>query len=159
MIRIIGPRKMGQVSKYPISKNIADRIFEIFLTTFVRIRDEQEADQFVSDLLTPTEKIMLAKRLAIAFLLAKDYDYRAIKYILKVSSGTISSVNLAIQHGSEGYKKVIEKILREESLIKLLDNAVIKFLSAPAALEKGKGTWSYLKRQSEEKKKRNKKPF
>lgn len=150
---------MSQVSKYPLSKNIADRIFEIFLTTFVRIKNKEESDQFISDLLTPTEKIMLAKRLAIAFLLEKGHDYRTIQRIIKVSSGTITSVNISRHHGSEGYKRVIEKILKEESLIKLLDAAVVKLLSAPSTLEKGKGAWTYLKRQAEEKKKKNKKPF
>lgn len=110
---------MSQVSKYPLSKNIADRIFEIFLNTFVRIHNKQEADQFISDLLTPTEKIMLAKRLAIAFLLEKGYEYRTVQRIIKVSSGTITSVNISRHHGSEGYKKVIAKIIKEEEQMNL----------------------------------------
>lgn len=150
---------MSQVSKYPISKNIADRIFEIFLTTFVRIKNKDESDQFISDLLTHTEKIMLAKRLAIAFLLEKEYDYRAIKRILRVTDGTIASVNIARRHGSDGYKKVIQKIMKEDELIKLLDKAVINFLSIPVTIEKGHGIWSYLKQQAEKKQRKNNKPF
>ena len=150
---------MSQVSKYPIAKDIADRIFEIFLKTFVEIKNKEIADQFISDLLTPTEKIMLAKRLAIAFLLEKNYDYRTIQKIIKVSTGTITSVNTVLQHGSEGYKKLVLKIMREEKLIGLLEDAVVKLLSAPSTLEKGTGTWSYLKRQAEKKKRENRKPF
>ncbi len=149
---------MSQISKYPISKNIADRIFEIFLATFIHLKNKQEADQFISDLLTPTEKVMLAKRLAIAFLLENNYDYRTIQQILRVSTGTITSVNIARQHGSIGYKKVIGKILKEEALMKLLQTAVVKLLSAPASLEKGKGAWTYLKGQAE-KKRKSKKAF
>lgn len=143
---------MSQVSKYPISKQIADRIFEIFLKTFVKIRDTHEADQFISDLLTPTEKVMLAKRLAIAFLLEKNYDYQTIRQVLRVSAGTIAGVNIALKHGSKGYKNLIDKIMREEKLMSLLEQATIKLLSAPSALERGKGTWSYLKRQVEDEK-------
>lgn len=150
---------MSQISKYPISKNIADRIFEIFLKSLVEIKEKDEADQFISDLLTPTEKIMLAKRLAIAFLLEKNYEYRTIKQIIKVSSGTIASVNIVRQHGSEGYKKLISKIMKEEKLMSLLETAVIKALSAPSALEKGKGTWSYLKQKAENQKRKNRKAF
>lgn len=150
---------MAQISKYPISKNIADRIFEIFLTIFTHLKNKEEADQFISDLLTPTEKVMLAKRLAIAFLLENNYEYRTIQQILRVSTGTITSVNIVRQHGSVGYKKVIEKILKEEALMRLLKTAVTKLLSASSSLERGRGTWTYLKRQAEKEMKKSKKTF
>ena len=160
MIRIIEAiTTMSQVSKYPISKQISDRIFEIFLNTLVKIKSKEEADQFISDLLTPTEKIMLAKRLAIAFLLEKDYDYRTIQQIIKVSTGTIATVNLMRHHGSEGYKKLINKLVREEKLITLLDNSIANILSVPSTLERGKGTWSYLKQEAEKRRAKNKKHF
>lgn len=149
---------MSQISKYPISKEIADRIFEVFLKTFVEIKSREDADQFISDLLTPTEKVMLAKRLAIAFLLEKGYDYRTIQKIIRVSAPTITSVNIVRQYGSEGYRKLVSKIIKEEKLIEFFENAVSKLLSAPAALEKGSGTWSYLKDKVDEEKK-NRKSF
>lgn len=160
MIRIIEIYKaMSQVSKYPISKQISDRIFEIFLNTFVNIRTNEEADEFISDLLTPTEKIMLAKRLAIAFLLEKNYDYRTIQKIIRVSTGTIAFVNLSLHHGSTGYKKLIYKIVQEEKLTGFFETAIIKVLSAPAALEKGRGAWTYLKQKAEEQKQKHRKSF
>ena len=150
---------MSQISKYPVSKQISDRIFEIFLNTLVNIKNEDDADQFISDLLTPTEKIMLAKRLAIAFLLEKDYDYRTIQKIIRVSTGTIAIVNLSLHHGSKGYKKLISKIVQQEKLTGFFETSIIKVLSAPATLEKGGGAWTYLKRKAEEQKQRNKKSF
>lgn len=150
---------MSQISKYPISKNIADRIFEIFLKSLIELRQKDEADEFISDLLTPTEKVMLAKRLAIAFLLEKNYDYRTIQKLIKVSAGTISSVNITRLHGSSGYKKLINKITKEEALMHLFEESVVKLLSIPSTLERGKGSWSYLKREAENKKKKNKKSF
>lgn len=150
---------MSQISRYPISKQIADRIFEIFLSTLVNIKNKEEANEFISDLLTPTEKIMLAKRLAIAFLLEKNYDYRAIQKLIRVSSGTIASVNLTLHLGSTGYKKLISKIVREERLTGFLETAIVKILSAPSALERGTGTWTYLKEKAEEQKRRSKKSF
>lgn len=160
MIRIIEAyTTMSQISKYPISKQIADRIFEIFLNTVVHIKNKDEADEFISDLLTPTEKIMLAKRLAIAFLLEKNYDYRSIQKLIRVSAGTIASVNLALNLGSTGYKKLISKIVKEEKITGIFETAIVKILSAPAALEKGTGTWTYLKRKAEEQKRRSKKSF
>lgn len=150
---------MTQVSKYPISKNIADRIFEIFLKSLVKIHNQEEADQFISDLLTPTEKIMLAKRLAIALLLKKDYDYRSIQEIIKVSAATIASVNMIIQHGSNGYRNLLNKILKEEKLVDMLEKAASKILSFPAQATKGGDAWRYLKDEVDKHRKKNKKSF
>lgn len=150
---------MTQVSRYPISKKIADRIFEVFLKVFVEIKNKEEADQFLSDFLTPTEKIMLAKRLAISFLLEKDYNYRKIQRIIRVSAPTITAVNRARQYGSEGYRKLISKIIKQENLMNFFEKTVSKLLSAPSELEKGRGSWSYLKRVVDNRSLKNKKPF
>lgn len=150
---------MSQVSKYPISKPIADRIFEVFIKSLVKIKDQKEADQFISDLLTPTEKIMLAKRLAIAFLLKKGYDYRTIQKIIRVSAPTITAVNMAIQHGSEGYKNLVNRILKEEKLMTLIEKSVSQLLSLPAQATKGGGTWRYLKREADKQKEKRASTF
>lgn len=150
---------MAQVSKYPVSKQIEERIFEVFLEIFIEIKNREEADQFISDFLTPTEKIMLAKRIAIAFLLGRGYDYRTIQKLIKVSAPTITAVNNSRKYGSEGYKKLISKILTEEKLIDLFENTIAKLLSIPAGLEKGSGTWTYLKVKLEKEKRKRKKTF
>lgn len=150
---------MTQVSKYPISKAIADRIFEILLKSLVKIHNQQEADQFISDLLTPTEKIMLAKRLAIALLLQKDYDYRTIQKIIRVSTATIASVNMVIRYGSKGYKNLLNKILKEEKLVSIIEKSVSKILSFPAQAGKGGTAWRYLKQEVDKHRKKNKKSF
>lgn len=150
---------MTQVSRYPISKTIADRIFEIFLKSFVKIHSREEADEFISDLLTPTEKIMLSKRLAIALLLKKDYDYRAIQEIIKVSAATIASVNMAIRYGSNGYKNLLNKILKEEKLVSMIQESASKILSFPAQATKGGTAWRYLKQEVDKQRKKTKKPF
>lgn len=150
---------MAQVSKYPIRKEIADRIFELFLSVLVHVKNKEEAGQLVSDLLTPTERIMLAKRLSIAFLLEKDYKYRTIRDLLRVSLPTISSVNLARKYGSKGYKKLIDKISKEELIDKFLRDAAAKLVSFPAMGTKGGEVWRYLKGELDEEKKRKAKPF
>ena len=104
---------MSQVSKYPLSKDIYDRIFEIFLKTLINVKDKNEGRNLLKDFFTPTERMMFAKRLGIALLLEKNYDYQTIRGILKVSSGTIASVNLARKYGNQGYNKFIEKILKQ----------------------------------------------
>lgn len=146
---------MGQVSKYPISKDIYDRSWEVFTKTLVGIRSAQDAEQIISDLLTPVERIMLVKRLAIAFLLEQGYEYREIRHLLKVSFPTISMVNIALKYGSNGYKKAVARILMDEKLKELL-NKTAQALISPATRGKGGGVWrslhGELKKTSKERK-------
>ncbi len=146
MIRII-VTNMSQVSKYPIKKEIADRIFEILIKTLIKVRDKEEANHLAEDLFTPAEKIMLAKRLAIAFLLMKGYQYRNISQLLRVSLGTIASVNLSINNGRNGYKAILERIKNEERLDEFFKNMIDSVVSVPAGSTKGRGTWKYLREE------------
>lgn len=150
---------MAQVSKYPIRDDVAKRIFQIFIKTLIAVKKEEDAYDLMEDFFSPTEQIMLAKRLSIAFLLEKGYDYRSIRTILRVSSPTIASVNLSLKYKGKGYKNVINKILKEEEIRRFLENSVIKLLSLPAKSPKGGGTWRYLKQELEKNKNKNRKAF
>lgn len=77
---------------------------------------------FVEDLLSPSEKIMLIKRLAIAILLNKGYTYNQIDQTLKVSRPTIMTVSYFLKHGQNGgYQKVTKKFLKDQKREILLD--------------------------------------
>lgn len=144
---------MTQISRYPISKAVYERIVEVFFGILVRIKTKKEARQFLEDFLTPTEQVMLTKRLAIAFLLEKSYDHRTIAKVLRVSSGTIARVNLVKKYGGDGYQKMIGKLMRDE-LIEDFLLGVAQAISALGGLGgKGSGSWRYLHREIEKKRK------
>ncbi len=142
---------MSQVSKYPISAKVADRIFEIFIKAVIEIKNKEEAMQFIADFLTPTEKIVLSKRIAIAFLLEQAYDFRTIQQLIKVSAPTVSSVNTARMYGSLGYRKIIARIRSDEKTKKIFEDALLTMLSLPASSGKGSGVWRYLKEEVKKK--------
>jgi uncharacterized protein YerC len=105
---------MTQVSKVPLRKEIETRVFEIFLSSFAKANKKEEIDHYLQDLLSPTERIMLAKRISIAFLLDKGYDQRTVSRILKVSLTTVNRVSLRVQLGGDGFRKVIKAIALDE---------------------------------------------
>lgn len=105
---------MPQVSKRKVERNIEERIFEIFVESFVKLKNKNEAALFLEDLLTPTEKIMLAKRLSVAVLLAKGYDYLKISEILKISSSTIGRVAYYFKHENKGMMNIVSRVLSDE---------------------------------------------
>jgi Trp operon repressor len=81
---------MAQISRKPLRKEIYEQVFELLIRIFTDSYSRKDAANLLDDLLSPTEKIVLAKRLAIALLLAKDYGYEEIKEILHVSMPTIA---------------------------------------------------------------------
>lgn len=150
---------MSQVSKYPIPKNVADRIFNIFIKTLIKIKDEKDAQNLADDLFSPTEKIMLAKRLAIAFLLLKGYQYREVSKLLRVSLTTIASVSSSLNYGSSGYTNILQRISKEENLEEFFLNIAEKSLSLPAQVSTGGGSWRYLLQEVRKAKTQKRKQF
>ncbi len=101
---------MPQVSKSPISKKTERMIRKTFTRSLVDIRSEKEMEKYIFDLLTPTERIMLAKRLAIATFLIEGYSYQKIAEMIKVSTATVGRVNLWLQVAGDGYRSAVEKV-------------------------------------------------
>ncbi len=149
---------MGQVSKYPVSSQVYKRCWEIFTKTLINIKNEDDAKLIINDLLTPVERIMLVKRLAIATLLKQGFPYREISKIIRVSLPTISSVNSSLRFGEGGYNKVLDRILKNEEFIEDFRKIVHGIVSVGAIGGKGSHPWRYLKRELE-KNSKNKKPF
>jgi len=145
---------MPQVSRYPLSKDIEKRVKEIFLQSISGLKGK-ELTQFLDDLLTSTEKTMLIKRIAIAFLLMKNYNYKAICGLLNVSSATVFKAKESLNSKDEGLKKRLEKILKNERLIGMFDK-IDEFFEKinPPPVKRDWSSWrkKQWKRQSERRK-------
>lgn len=111
---------MAQVSKILLRREIEKRVFDLFLEAIGEVKGKSEVSTFLNDLLSPTERLMLAKRLSIALLLHKGYDQRTICQILKVSLGTVNKVSLLLKLEGEGYRRMINKVIAREKNGKIL---------------------------------------
>lgn len=76
---------------------------------FSSLHKPEEAAKFLTDLLSPQEIEMLAKRLEIARALADGYTYDQIRSDLKVSYGTIARVNTWLNLQGDGFKMIIAR--------------------------------------------------
>lgn len=146
---------MAQVSKHPISPKVEERIYEILIEAVGKAKDKKSVVSFLKDLLSPTEQVMLGKRIAIAYLLLKDYDQRRISRILRVSLGTVSKVNTTLNLQGQGYRKIINRMFLEEKIEKLFDKLIDL---TPAIPPKG-GDWAKWRKKLEEEKRARRKPF
>jgi len=108
---------MTQVSKFLIRNDVWERIFDLFIETIADLKDKKKLERFVDDFFSPTEKIMLAKRLAIIVLLAKNQSYGDIRRILRVTPSTIAKMGLKLKYEGKGLKPVVKDIFEKESQI------------------------------------------
>ena len=113
---------MTKISRRLLDQKLEEYIFAIFLKTITDLKTPTDVKNFLEDLLWPTEKIMLIKRLAIAIMLSKDYTYDEIDHTLKVSRTTIMNVSYFLKHGQNGgYQKVVQKVLADQKKEILFD--------------------------------------
>lgn len=147
---------MTQISKYPLTKEVEKRVYEVLMESIAVANSHSTVDSLLDDLLSPTERLMIAKRLSIALLLMKKYDQRLISRWLKVSLATVSKVSLALQSGHGGYQSVIGSILRKESLKEFLDKIDDTLAELFPPRHKN---WSHWRRERWEEKMRDKKAF
>ncbi len=141
---------MTQVSRYPVSSTVNKQILQLFRNAISSLKHSEEIDDFLEDFLSPVEKIMLAKRLAIAVMLAKGYDYQSIKAILHVTPSTIAAVSIRLKYAGKGYKKTVEKILQEEKINDFWQRIDLVLSSIPQS----KGTDRYRHKKDFDQKKR-----
>lgn len=106
---------MPQVSRRVLDEKIKQRILDCFLLTLVDLKDLSDARAFFDAVLTQTEQMMLAKRLAIALLLEKGYDYRTIERVLKVSTATTAAVNNKRGILNQAFNRTVSKFLSREN--------------------------------------------
>ncbi|OGD85097.1 hypothetical protein A2696_01160 [Candidatus Curtissbacteria bacterium RIFCSPHIGHO2_01_FULL_41_13] len=104
---------MTQVSKRLMSSQLKDKVDRTFWETVVKTNKHEDAALFFSDLFTRAERINFVKRLSIAVLLHKGYEWRSICDLLKVSLTTIAKVAGKVDH--KGFRLFFERIDKDEN--------------------------------------------
>ena len=85
---------MPRVSPRPLKKEIEKEITANLDLTFSQLKSEPVAKDFLEDFLTVEERLMLAKRLAVVYLLKEGFSYGKISEALKVTPVTIGKIRL-----------------------------------------------------------------
>ena len=102
------------MSKKPIDPEWMGAYINQFWAGVTLLNNSKESKAFLKDLLTHTETKMFAKRLQIARMLIEGYGYQQIQYVVKVTSNTISKISNALNDRGDGYRKIVNQILKLE---------------------------------------------
>ncbi len=127
---------MPKVSQNVLSKETQAEVVNAFIRVLVKIDDDKLLRRFLDDLLTPTEKLMLAKRLMVVMLLQRGYSFGAVCHVLKMSKTTVHLLHRDLRKSGEGYRKVFDLFFRESKGHRLI-SAIDRFLDAVTLPVKG----------------------
>lgn len=81
-----------------------------FYKALVGLKDQEEAANFLRDVLTIEEFEEAIRRFEVAKLLTQGETFRAINAETKMSSTTIARINYWLHHGTGGYRSALSKL-------------------------------------------------
>ncbi len=80
-----------------------------FFRMIAKLKTQKDAANFFRDLLTPSESLMLIRRIEIAKMLLEGWNFEEIRGKLKVGYNTINGVNRWLYSGFGGYLKELQQ--------------------------------------------------
>ena len=103
---------MPKISKNRLEKTVYDAILRQLIVAFKQCLNEKTLEDLFDSLFTKTERLMFAKRLAIAVLLERGLNYKDISRLIKVSSVTIGLVRNNIMKNNQPYLDLVKSLVK-----------------------------------------------
>lgn len=147
---------MSQVSKHKLNQKVFDKIFSLFPQLLGRLSRKGDESLIINTLFSTTERTMIAKRIATAFMLTKGYTYEQIKEKLCISFSTIGKIAEITKTADSKFTKELQLIAKEQAFGEFLD--AIGYKLSLVLPPKG-GNWSVWRRNIEEDRRRSEQPF
>ncbi len=103
---------MTHVSKRKLKKQDFEKIYNQLSRIFSKAKTHKDSEKLFSEFLYPSEKVMLAKRLAIIFMVIEKIPDRKIAELLSVSTSTIGRI---IDKYSAGEYTYLESLIKKNA--------------------------------------------
>jgi len=114
------------ISRNKVDDEVLEKLFSLFFEVVGKRENKEEFQRLINDVFSSTERIMVAKRIAIIYLLTKNIDYRIICEVLKVSASTVFKFRLLTEE-SKGIVPILKKILRGEKISQFFEEILLTF--------------------------------
>ncbi len=105
---------MTKISHNPLKPYVKSDILREFWATLGELQTTS-VTQFLKEILSPTEVLMIAKRLAIIRALRENIDYATIRREYKVTDATIAKMNNVLRKADDNFLKILDYLLKREN--------------------------------------------
>jgi len=130
---------MPHISAKKIKTENLSKLYSELVSALEKSTRKSKTKIFLNDLLTRTEKIMLAKRFAVVYLLSKGVPNSYIYETLHMSPATIARMSL--KYENERYSNLLRSISRRNKDIWRTLEKILRAGLPPIA---GRGRWKFL---------------
>lgn len=135
---------MVQVSRYKLQKDVECKLNELLYEVFVKSNNKDEFNKIFNDIFSPTERVMIIKRIAIFYLKIQKVPQETITKVLHVSSSTVAKFSI-ISDFSHGIIIKLNQILKNRNK-KLLVLEIVNLLFPSGQYGVNwKGSWELKK--------------
>ncbi len=143
---------MARISKKYINEQILIKLYRLFFEVISRFKDKDNFVEIIDEILSPTEKIMIAKRIGIIYLLIKKVDYRDIAEVLKVSTATVFYYAIHFDKKESKLVNMIKTMLVKEKVLGFLDDILSDIFIQPGLkIGHWQKYWDHKRKQNERK--------
>jgi uncharacterized protein YerC len=130
---------MPHISSKKLETKDLQKLYSQLILAFETSQNRSSLALFLKEFLTHTEKIMLAKRFAVIYLLSREVPHSYIVDSLHMSPATVARMSLKLEIGKYTFlKKVIKEL--DESVWDILEKMITLGLPPRA----GRGRWKHL---------------
>lgn len=143
---------MVNISKRPVDEKNLLKIYQLFYKVIDQLDNQEDFFQLIQEILSPSEQIMIAKRIGVIYLLIKNVSKPAITEYLKVSMATVDKYYFLYYKKRTNLILIIESFLASEKISNFFEDLFADiFISPGVYIGHHKLSYEHKKRQKERK--------
>ena len=143
---------MVNISKRPVDEKKLFKLYQLLFEVINNVDNKDDFFELIKDILTPVEQIMIAKRVAIIYLLIKHVEQVVIAEHIKVSRATVAKFNLLFYEKKTRLIKIIESFLKNEKIGHFFEDLFADIFIQPGLkIGHWQSYWDHKRRQNERK--------
>lgn len=141
---------MVNLSKIQIDDKKLIKVYQLMFEILNKADDKDDFLGIIKDILSPPEQLMVAKRIAIIYLLIKGVDHTSIAKYLKSSRATVAKFSLLFYDKETKLIGVIGELLNKESVSHFFEDLFADIFIQPGLkIGHWQSYWDHKKRQKE----------
>ena len=98
-----------------MNRKLKDEDMDILFRGILKLQTVEDCYDFFEDLCTIAELLSLSQRFEVAKMLREKRTYLEISEKTGASTATISRVNKCLVYGSDGYRKMLDRLKEDET--------------------------------------------
>jgi Trp operon repressor len=143
---------MVNLSKIQVDEKKLVKVYQLMFEILNKADDKDDFLGIIKDILSPPEQLMVAKRIAIVYLLLKGVDHTTIAKYLKSSRATVAKFSLLFYNKETRLIGIIGELLNKEDISHFFEDLFADIFIKPGLkIGHWQMHWDHKRRQTERK--------